>query len=439
MKKKDTKMDKPLLCLAIISLAIALVEGFFYYDTVEYWDPCIRIMLIIQNGIKAFSFKADIDLRDIMSTIRESKSFFEFAVGYAYSLAIFTAPFCTIAVLYKIFERVLRIRNWTFLKKNKTHIIIFGYNEEVKALLSQKKETGAPKDKKEKKLCVHVVSCNIPEEDERYLLKNKISIHKVDLLDLEEKHQDYFFKQMWLGVADSLILFEESSAKNFSLYYLFSTLRKMQNNSKKQKIKDDVKIYCRCEDNGTRKLIEEYHDNNTGEENDLDVELISMYDQQVKKLLSENSLHQYYIDKKESDIDKWHLHLLIVGFGNLGQQLLLQAMSMGVVSSKNDIIIDVIDFDSDNASFFVNNFSDDYVKMDKDELYIPSTKEEPFADGKFKVRFHKVDVRKKQFYDVLMKCSIPEANVDNSGEFTYIAVCMKNEDLNCAPSQGQLT
>lgn len=422
-KKKDTRVDKVLLFFAVFSLLFAVVEGFLYYDEVSYPDPILRGMFIVQNAIRAFGFKADIGLKDITQIIAESQNLTEKLLGYAYAGSIFIAPYCTLKYVYNIFEKWLRLKNWKWFTWKKKHVIILGYNDDVKSMVFHTEENV---DRK-KKYRIHLVAAEISAEEERKLLKEGIVVHKIDCLSLEEKQQKYFFRQMELKRAETIILFEQSSARNFSLYYMFCNLK---NNI--ATIKDGVKLYCRCEDASIKKVIEDYHsqqlkatDNAAPNIKKIDTELVSLYELRVAKMFEVNSLHNYYIKQQETDGDKWNLHLLIVGFGKLGQQILLQAMNMGVVTSKNAIIVDVIDFDSDKQEFFANNFNEDYVEMQGNEYIIKPG----YADGIFKIRFHKIDVRFKNFSELLRINSNPEMNADKTGMYTYIAICLKDEDI----------
>ena len=96
---------------------------------------------------------------------------------------MFAAPYCTVAYIYKVVERFFRFKNkdWWFLK-DKTRCLIFGYNDEVKALLN-----GYNKNNYR----IHLVAENISEDEELELLRDGINVHKVDL-HKENKDMDYF-------------------------------------------------------------------------------------------------------------------------------------------------------------------------------------------------------------------------------------------------------
>ena len=411
MKKKTSRQTgKVIFYLAIGSFLITLMEGMLYYSTEAFPNPLFRWMMIVQNSIKAFGFSSNISISTVAGIMQESQDVVEIVVGYLYAIAMFMAPYCTVAYIYKVVEHLLRIKywNWWFQGK-KTRCIIFGYNEEVKALLDQY-------DKK--KYRIHLVSADIDDEQSLDMLQEGIIVHKVDLLK-NPNDAAYFLKQMELKDTGNIVLFETSSARNFSLYKLFHN----ENLNSEIKMQPDIKFYCRCEEAGIQSILEDYHDTNI--EKCRDIEIVSLPELRVRQMISNNRLHQYYMkntyEKLSYDERKnWHLHMLIVGFGKLGQQLVLQAMNQGVVSSENNIVIDVVDFNiEEKKSIFANNFNDEYVEIIENEIRIPSGK----ADGNLIIRFHKMDIRFHEFRKFL--------NTYGEAEhvFTFAAICLKNTDV----------
>ncbi len=420
-KKTDKKVGKFLLGLSICSVIITFLEGIMFYSAEQYPNAFLRSMLIIQNTIRAFGFKSDIGIKDVAKMLQNSTSSIEIVLNYAYSVAIFTAPYCTVVFLYKVLKKLFQIRSWKWFGK-KDGIIVFGYNNEVKALLNEysdvigSKEKSSEKQEAYKKYRIHLVAENVSSEEEMKLLRNNIVVHKVDWLNLSTEQQRYFLSQMEAGQAKCIILFYESSVLNFSLYKMFHNPRNLE------LLNQNVKFFCRCENEGIRGLLENFHDNESIE---TDMETISIPELRIRNLLRNTPLHPYYEEKgqkilAQSESDK--LHLLIIGFGKLGQQLLLQAMNMGVVSSKNEILIDVVDFKmEEKQGIFANYFNENYVEMKDNRLRISSEK----ADGNFQVRFHQMDIRYKKFYDVLKD----NGSEENGGMYTYVAICIEDEEV----------
>ena len=408
MNNKTGKViEKILFGLAIGSFVVAFIEGLFYYTPEKYSNEMIRYMLIVQNTIRAFVFKSDIKIDDVATVIQVSTSFWEIAVGYVYLVTIFIAPYCTLSFSYKFLKKIFCLRKRYYFGKYE-RIFIFGYNNEIKSLLSDYHKNY----KDLKKYKIHLVDDKIPNDEEIQLLMDGVVLHQVDCLKLSNKQLNAFFMQTKLSKAKYIILFDESPVRNFSVYKMF------HDEQGKANLDKDVKFLCRCENQEIMPLIEEFHDN----ESVFDMETVSIPELRIRHTLKNTPLHKYYLNKPDVPTGDWNLHLLIVGFGKMGQQILLQAMNQGVVSSTNKILVDVVDYDIENkSSIFANTFNEDYVHIEKNRMFISSNK----ADGEFEIRFHKMDIRYKQFFSLLKEYGTSEKD----GIYTYVAICVENEEV----------
>ena len=131
--KKKTQANKVLMLLAGLSFCIAMAEGFFFYDSCE--NEFFRFLLMLQNSMKAFVFNASISIESMLDSVSQNPSPVKTAVGYAYGFAVFTAPFCSAAAVYKCLERALRLVFWLKRCDGREAAVIFGYNEDVRELL----------------------------------------------------------------------------------------------------------------------------------------------------------------------------------------------------------------------------------------------------------------------------------------------------------------
>lgn len=407
MDEKSNKIiEKILLGLAVFSFIVAFVEGILFYSAVEYPNVFIRYMLIIQNTFRAFVFEPKIRIEDVIETLKSSTSMFIIAFNYVYLATIFIAPYCTLSFGYKFLKRVFCIGKKHYFKKY-DGIIIFGYNDEIKNLLDD-----YYKNKKDNNYRIHLVNTGVSSDEEIQLLLCGVIVHKIDCLKRTKKQLKSDFSHMKLKRAKHIILFDESSAKNFSLYKMFHEEKEIA------KLNKDVKFFCRCENRGIMSLVEEFHDN----QSEFDMETISIPELRVRNTLKKVPLHKYYESKPEVPVGKWDMHLLIVGFGKMGQQVLLQSMNQGVVSSSNKMLVDVVDYDIENkSSIFANVFDEDYVQIEKDQITISPDK----ADGELKIRFHQMDIRYKQFFTLLKEYG----NSTEDGNYTYVAICIEDEEV----------
>jgi len=425
-KDKRNRIEKRvLLVLAVLSFIVTFAAGIYLFRREDYTDWVIRYLLILQNSIKAFTFSSDLTLSEISELIVKSDKQMERAFFYAYSIALFIAPYCTFATVYKLVETVFRLKTWRLFQRNKISVIIFGNYNEIEELLIDDTEVRFDK----KRYRIHLVTKAIKHEEELGLNQKGIVVHKADILKLSDTAIKSFFKRIELKKARYIFFYDESAEENLAVYNLFNSIRDEWG---KELFNEKVKIFCRAESMEMRNMIEAYYDrkanyvqtsdkDNSGSQKKIteDFEIISSCDIAIRELFKEKPLHAFYTDNNIPDPKSWDLHLLIVGFGNLGQQLLLQAMSMGVVSSKNRIIVDVVDVNiEERKNLFLNNFKNEYIDSNTGEIIVSSEK----VDGYLKIRFHQADVRYKTFYPFLMQYGAKE----QGGKFTYTAICTKD-------------
>ena len=118
--------------LAAVSFLIATLEGAIYYES---YAPFFRVLLVMQNSINAFGFKATVTIKDAFAFMKDNTSAFNRSVAYAYGIAVFTAPYCTLSFIYKFLERLLQFIIFFRRNKNCRHVVVFGYNDDVRAML----------------------------------------------------------------------------------------------------------------------------------------------------------------------------------------------------------------------------------------------------------------------------------------------------------------
>lgn len=414
--KNESKTKKLLINIALVSLAISIAEGFVYYA--DYNNIFFRMLMILQNSINAFAFKPGIAIKDVMESLDGNSTTFERILGYAYCLSIFAAYYCTLATVYKLLERALRFMFFFKNGRNRQHILIFGYNADVKILL-EKGLDGMKTGKK--KPVVHVIcSEEIDPEDRYQYLKTGYIFHPFDCFTAPEDELQRILKQAHVDRASNVILLDESSVRNFSLLQIFyRSSREMKSRIGKRAKgapEEQLKVFCRCEDEGVRRMIADLYDRYLEEGEVFDLELISLADMQVRQMFRGHSLHSYY-EQKDIPLKDWNTELLIIGFGQVGQQAMLQAMNLGVVSSSNRIRVDVVDFKvGEKAEIFANSFSLDTFDMNETHYHLKDS----VADGQMDIFFHSTDVRHKEFRRFL-------DGMEHTP--TYVVVAIDNMDV----------
>ncbi|MBR4509974.1 MAG: hypothetical protein IKP25_04745 [Ruminococcus sp.] len=246
-------------------------------------------------------------------------------------------------------------------------------------------------------------------------------IHVADILKAPESELPMLFAKTHIESATNIILFENSSIRNFSLLQLF----KLNDADDKYRIKtaSGAKISIRCEEEGIGRLIAEYYNSVAGTDACFDLELVGLPEMQVHKMYSDHPLHTVY-KGTDTPLEDWTVHLLVAGLGQLGQQAILQAMNLGIVHERNRIVIDV--FDSNikaRKAAFLNQFSPETFDISDDRMVMKSEA----ADGSLEIRFYPMNVSHIDFYDKIRSKleKLP---------YTYAVIALENIDLavNCA-------
>jgi hypothetical protein len=115
----------------------------------------------------------------------------------------------------------------------------------------------------------------------------------------------------------------------------------------------------------------------------------------------------------------WGVHLLILGFGQLGQQALLQAINLGAAHSENRIRVDVVDYQiAEAVGIFSNQFSEDTFTMEDQHFFIP----EQQADGRLDIYFHQMNVKYKGFQALLRQ-------IGEASPLTYVVIALENLEV----------
>ena len=403
-RKNTTRL---IFLLAVLSFLIATAQGIIYYKN---YDSFFKVLLVLQNSINAFGFKASVTIKDTVAFMKDNPSALNKCIGYAYCIAVFTAPYCTISFIYKFLERLLRFIIFFRRDKNCRHIVVFGYNSDVKSMLKNNKSDP-------KKNCIHIVTTESIDNEEIYRLnKAGYVVHYADVLKAAESELQSLLSKTRLEIATNIILFESSSIRNFSLLQLF---RLNENDSSERiQLAQGTKISCRCEEEGIGRLIADYYNSAAGTDAYFDLELVGLPEMQIHKMYSDHPLHTIY-KGTDTPLKDWTAHLLVAGFGQLGQQAVLQAMNLGVVHESNRIIIDV--FDSNikaKKAVFLNQLSHETFDMTDSKVTMKSDA----ADGLLEINFHELNISHLSFYDLV------RSKLDTE-PYTYAVIALENIDL----------
>ena len=388
MKKKENKLGRKIIALlAGFSVVVAIIEGIYYYSA-EYDNLFFRILLIMENCIKAFAFNASISLDDMLENIQENPNFVKTAVGYLYGIALFAAPYCTAAVAYSFLERALRLVFRWHRSKDEEHVIVFGSNPATDAMLDEETEAEEKAGETGRKRRIHVVSSEEVDAEKRYkLLKKGYFVHEFDGKKVQEDEVEDAAKRLEFDRADKVLLMEESTLDNFALLQL--------TNAMASSVQRGVKVYCRAEEQEIRKMIADWYDSRDTQY--IDLEFMDLPQIQIRDIFS-----RYPLDRGVHASGNAPVHLLVAGFGRVGQQAVLQAMNLGVTGPDNLVLADIVDFEmEEKAELFSGHFAPGvFVETDGEEDKTLRLAPE-LADGELTLRFHSCDFRGNAFEKLL--------------------------------------
>lgn len=182
-------------------------------------------------------------------------------------------------------------------------------------------------------------------------------------------------------------------------------------------MREDCIIHCSCENEEIRKLLINYHDE---QEDKLDLTVFDAARLQIGSMFKEHPVYEYNLRKKLKNLNAgMDVHMLLVGFGRIGKQVLNAALNNSVLSSGSHIIIDIMDKNSKNLEkIFANAYRSEQVYIDENSIKVSGH----VADGLLEIRFHQVDVFEQRFPALLKELS-------EELPFTYGAICTKEADV----------
>ncbi|MBQ9898218.1 MAG: hypothetical protein IJM44_02025 [Ruminococcus sp.] len=412
MKEKTRfRTSKLLLILAVLSLIIATTEGLIYYQHEELF---FKLLLVLQNGINAFAFKPTITLKDAIAFMHKDPTPLRTGVSYAYGVAVFTAPYCTFAFVYRTLEKLLRFVFNLKGRRKSENIVIFGYNSEVRSMIANYAASSA------KGRNINIITSEELTSEERFgLSRNGCRVHSFNVLKADEEELHYLLKKAGTDRADNIVIFGESSVSNFSVLQMFS----LRSGDGGFVLKRGAKITCRCEDDSINELIADYYKVGKNERYGYDLDIVSLPELQVGKMFSETPLHTVYLDT-DKNLRDWDVKMLILGFGTIGQQTLLQALDLSVVHSSNSVVIDVYDKDiTSKMEIFTNRLSFDTFVQDGSTIRLSKKA----ADGSLTINCHNLNVKFREFIE-----TIKTSNADRPYTYAVIAIDDVSTGVNCA-------
>lgn len=415
---KKTKYRKYLIIATVVVALIFIVEGCFYYSAVD--NLFFQFSLNFQNVIKAYKLDSDISQADAIKFLDENQNIYVAVITYIYCLAVIAAPFCTIGALI-IFARTPYSYFMYLLKRKKSiSFLILGKGEN--------------RDKFVKSLSKECKITLIEEEILQGDTKNSLREMGVSIIQIyQDEGYEKLLRKIHLDKFDYILLCDENVHTNYD--YLKNIKKIQQDTNHPQNSSSHQTIYFTCNDPAFEKRI---FQNDSHKNLDFrNVQLLNIQKKAVENMFEKYPIFQQSNGDYQTSDD---VHIGIIGFDEIGQHTLTEALSLSVLSADSTIIFDVFDKNmKSKIGIFLNNFHPDIInevsykeleiiKGEKIKQYTLSlsSKDDPTessrtfeVDGKMKIRFWDIDVESVQFRKILSDCHLEDI-------FTYFVISTGN-------------
>ena len=418
-KKVEEYWGNIIIGLVILAM-IALVAGGWVFYCHRFPDNfwfCLGMTL--QNCMETLLFNPVLTIQDIV----EEKDFINSLHGYkyafivAYKIAMVAVPFLEVLAAFCFLDRFLHIFVGFTLKKKR--ILIVGYNDRVCKLLKR--------GVSDAKIYLWVDDM-LSEEEERDLYLKNVMVKKGDFSiigsrEMQGRMLDKFDKFLRENRITHVLLLNESDFHNMEYYMALSSCKACK--------EDIIHFFVLIKDYKMGCMLEDYFDRKlenvkkSSQNTRMDLRIFNFQQIQAEKLFNKMPLFvdKNYVDKCEINQNNQNkqIHLLLVGEGLLCEQIALHAMNQGVVTSENDVLIDIISEDAkETEKRLANRFNHEYVIHSSDGKFLILS---PESDGKLIISLHSCSFEGDSFIEQVVENS-------SSAKFTYMVFCLPEPERN---------
>lgn len=381
---------KAIIGINLITIALGIVGSYQYYSNTIKGSKLISVTLF--SALKLYLFSPTIGI--------------EASTSIYYEIAKWMAPFCTALGILKLLEFILRQNIWELFHLFINVNYVFGFNDNSMLLIRNLK-------KNNKKVAL-VTDKPLAIEQKLELSRIGVATYEMNIINGSKTEIKYNLRKLRLGRASSIVAFYEDDIINFSLLMNIMNYIRDIKNFKKGK---EEAIICsiKCDDNTIYELITQYYKDEL-ERNDnasvINLKMFSIAQLAAYKLFDDINIYKNNMDlvknKKNREIeDLGRVNLIIAGLGSFGEEVLYQAMCLGILNPSSKMSVTIFDRDANKESLLRAK----YTKLDK------------ICD----INFIKVDVRSDTFIKIL-------DNFHGDNEPTFIAVCFKDHTLSLSTS-----
>lgn len=415
--------------ISVLIFLLCVIEGFVYFNNIE--NTGLRLALNIENALKAYKIDPDINFNDAFDfwAATESTGFAYFGITLVtvlYFIALLLAPFCTVAILLTLAKKTWARICGVLSRKNKTRMLVVGSGSGYSKFLKNLQ--------KKCRVTTFMKGSNDDEEMVEYL-KTGVDIYTwYD--DIENDIFTILKKKGKLHKFDSILLCDEAGLKNLSAYDKLLNLVTKSKDFKYAAYISNVPVYICANDEASAEIVRAYEREHPNKH--YVVNIVNLIKLAVDKTLLEYPVHANRT-AEETDV-----HLGIIGFGEYGRNMLIQALNMSVLSAGSTIRVDVFDKKmNDILGTFLKRFSVDVTDLVEKEIFTEHSGEiveghslifDEFMldpeerkdylfgmDGRVELHFWNIDANDIIFDKIMIEC-------DNKMPFTYMVISTSDID-----------
>ncbi|WP_175428380.1 NAD-binding protein [Bacillus solimangrovi] len=284
-------------------------------------------------------------------------------------------------ILFSMFERI----NFYFITHHSSFITIIGLNDYSVSLaldlLKQRKK-------------VLLLTENNDDSKIQTLKLNGVKVLCGDITD------QALYKKMCVERSRNIIIYTMSDSQNLD------ALMELDEYLLNKKLDSPIKTIVHFVDKQLEDVIQEIEKEVSKAH--FDLKLLNIYENSAKQLFFKKPLYE------NIDMDKENAHLLIVGFGRIGENILLQAAKIAHFPSERPLRVTVIDSDAETLSSWF------YLRY-------------PLINKVCDIQFLSYDIRTKEFKEHIRQIKTSE------NQYSYIAICLNDDELSLKAALNFMT
>ncbi len=441
MKKRmrsKKKLSIKIITFAILGI-ICFAEGMIYYSLPSNGQVIesllSRILASFQNLFQIMVFSPVIGVSDV-EQIRMTAGFGLKIFQYFYMVALVVAPVMTVVTVWGAIQNMINKRWNDTIGKNEQVITVFGESEESEKIINSVGRDNA---------LVYYIQSLTDEERQEY---KERGIHTVTGVneDIDSKFERYKLQQ-----SKYIVLMDQDPVANFNMFC------KVMKYFEGQSMVPEITVMVLCENYSIRKMCQDYYVNAAYREETvnnkkkriptkmaaLDFIIIDPHELEAEQMLRDHPVFEYQVEtygkpdaNPPADTPEnppanppanpsantpafWNQHIVIMGFGHLGQEILFNAMNTAVLHSQSMIRFDVYDRDLDQSKGeFLKHFALNAFVHHEDCLELTGNGS---IDGTFRIYFHEINVN-----TIALEYSLDQINKEMP--VTYAAACFADDE-----------